>query len=637
MFKEIIELGKRLESEGELVPTGFYSYSQPIKWVVHILSTFPLKCYISEEDIKKPRPMSGRRNRTDLAHPIVDEAGYVLGTVHKKGGGEDEDAEKKQTAYKLLLEKIIQSIDDDNELRQAVLTIKEILQEKILKSDARFSDVLSKDWVSFVLEYGQLAGTHLFEHPAIKAFWVNELQENSEKTKNRAYQIKGVCSICGKVRVLTKRIPGIKLFKTNPLHSYNKDSFVSFFTGREIYKKSHLGQCLLCGDTIARTTNYLRASPLHHKIIVQVYKDANKKKTDMDSAKNQLGLFWLKDEQPVKAGEAILDPAELLKNVSLVMDRTDPAGKKAPPPDLMQLDNMLSTPWTGRDASVNIANNAFYLLTLSPNKGRIAVRDWLDISLDKLQQNLKTFLDAQRIIDPVGKERRCFGIPEILKAVEASNISKEEYKAVEIGNPNISRQLLRTAYLGEPPPSVLLEAAVMCMRNPKIFDDKKRTTHHVLMATLKMLLTHKKEGMKEMETLDTKRNTIGYLCGQLLSILEEAQLRAARWRINTTLVERFYGSASSAPMSVFGTLVRRATTDHFSKIRKQQLGYKDLEARIESVTTAIDQTGGYPKTLSLKEQAEFSLGFYHQRAKFSENRNINKQNDKKEEGSNEQQ
>ena len=433
----------------------------------------------------------------------------------------------------------------------------------------------------------------------------------------------GVCSICGQYQQMAKKIPvWVKLFKPAPLHSYNKDAFVSYIEGVQVFEeKAHLGQCAICGDAIARTLNYLTGDALHCKIITQDRRDG---KLNADSARNQFALFWLKDEQPMKIGETTLDPAELLRNVSFVMSRPDSVDNNAPPPDLMQLENMLNVPWTGRDASVNIADNAFYLLILSPNKGRIAVRDWIHISLNNLQQNLKIFLDSQRIVNPSGTEKRCFGIPEILKAMEASNISKEQYKAVEIGNPNISRQLLRTAYLGEPPPPVLLEAAVMCMRNMKIFEKPK--TQHILMATLKMLLTYRKEGMKEMETLDTNRNIVGYLCGKLLSILEEAQLRAARWKINTTLVERFYGSASSAPVSVFGTLVRRTTTDHFPKIRKQQLGYVELEGLIESVEKAIDQEGGYPKTLSLEGQAEFSLGFYHQRAKFSEERAIKKQN-----------
>lgn len=634
MFKEIIELGRRLEASDILPPPGFYYYGQPIKWVVHLWLEDSGKIHLDNSEIDKPRPFCGRTSGIE-AHPCVDEAGYVFGIAKQKGGSSDKKAKDKHKKFIGLLQKVSQSplVKDEN-LKSAIGIVHSKLCSKAIEKNDSFNNILNKDWVSFVFDDGPYADKHLFQHPEIQQFWQEELKERTRQDTDTGKAKMGVCSICGQYQQMAKKIPvWVKLFKPAPLHSYNKDAFVSYIEGVQVFEeKAHLGQCAICGDAIARTLNYLTGDELHYKIITQDRRDG---KLNTDSARNQFALFWLKDEQPVQIGETTLDPAELLKNVSLIMDRPDLADKNAPPPDLIQLDNMLSTPWTGRDASVNIADNAFYLLILSPNKGRIAVRDWLNISLDKLQQNLKAFLDAQRIIGPDGKEKLCFGIPEILKAVKASNISKEPYKATEIGNPNISRQLLRTAYLGELPPTVLLEAAVMCMRNPKIFDEKKKTTQHILMATLKMLLTYRKEGMKEMEILDTNRNTIGYLCGRLLSILEEAQLRAARWKINTTLVERFYGSASSAPVSVFGTLVRRATTDHFPKIRKQQLGYVALEELMESVEKAIDQEDGYPKTLSLAGQAEFSLGFYHQRAKFSEERAIRKQNKNKEE-SNEQ-
>ncbi|MEW6054737.1 MAG: type I-C CRISPR-associated protein Cas8c/Csd1 [Nitrospirota bacterium] len=632
MFKEIIELGKRLETEGKLPPPGFYYYGQPIKWKIHLRHCHPNFVYVEEIPLDKPRPFCGRTSRVE-AHPCVDEAGYVLHVAKQRGGGNDDKVKEKHKEFVRLLRKAYRSpLIKGKELKSAVWIAQSKQWRRLVSQQVKSKNILNKDWVAIVFNDGPFEDTSLYELPDMQQFWQKELRERTRQDTETGKAKMGVCSICGEYQQMAKKIPvWVKLFKPAPLHSYNKDSFVSYIEGIQVFEgKAHLGQCVICGDTIARTLNYLTGNILHYKIIAQ---DRHKGKLITDSAQNQFALFWLKDKQFIKAGETILDPSELLRNVSSVMDRSE---KNTPPPDTKQLENMLTVPWTGRDASVNIADNAFYLLILSPNKGRIAVRDWLDISLDKLQQNLKAFLDAQRIIDPDGKEKRCFGIPEILKAVEASNISKEPHKVVEIGNPNVSCQLLRTAYLGESPPSVLLESAVMCMRNPKIFDEKKKTTRHILMATLKMLLTHKKEGMKEMETLDTNRKAIGHLCGRLLSILEEAQLRAARWKINTTLVERFYGSASSAPASVFGTLVRRATTDHFPKIRKQQLGYKDLEAQIESVETAIDQAGGYPKTLSLKEQAEFSLGFYHQRAKFNEKRKVNKQNDKKEE-SNEQQ
>lgn len=617
MFKEIIELGRRLETNNKLPPPGFYYYGQPIKRIVHLWLKDSSKIHLENCESDKARPFCGRTSGIE-AHPCVDEAGYVFGIAKQKGGGIDKKATEKHKIFLELLQKACQSpLIKDDELRLVIKIVHSKLLNKEIENTFSLNDILNKEWVSFVFDDSTFTNKHLFEHPEMQQFWQEELKERTRQDTDTGKAKMGVCSICGQYQQMSKKIPvWIKLFKPAPLHSYNKDAFVSYIDGVQVFEgKAHLGQCTICGDTVARTLNYLTGNKLYCKIITQDRKDG---KLNTDSARNQFALFWLKDEHPIRVGETTIDPAELLINVSLIISRADSTEKDSPPPDLMQLENMLNTPWTGRDASVNIANNAFYILILSPNKGRIAVRDWLSISLDKLQQNLKSFLDAQRIINPDGKEKRCFGIPAILKAIEASNISKPPYKAVEIANPNISRQLLRTAYLGESPPPALLEAAVMCMRNTKIFE--KRDTQHVVMAALKMFLTHKKEGMKEMEMLDTNRNTTGYLCGKLLSILEEAQLRAARWKINTTLVERFYGAASSAPVSVFGTLVRRATTDHFPKIRKQQLGYKDLEALMESVQSTIDESGGYPKTLSLEGQAEFSLGFYHQRAKFSENR-----------------
>ncbi len=627
MFKEIIELGRKLEKEKKLPFTGFYYYKQPIRWVVHLWFKNPEKIYLENSQINIPRPFCGRTSKIE-AHPCIDEAGYVFGVTEQKGGGSDSKAQDKHVEFIKLLKKVCCFVKD-KELKSAIDIVYSKLYSKEIENDRNFKNILNKDWVSFVFEDGTFAGRQLFEHPEIKQFWQEELKERTRQNTETGKAKAGECSICGKHQQMAKKIPvWVRLFKPIPLHSYNKDAFVSYIEGVQVFEeKAHLGQCIICGDIIARTLNYLRDNELHYKIISQDRRDG---KLNTDSTLNQFAFLWLKDEQPIKMGETIVNPTELLGNLSFpLISDTELVGKNIPTPDLKQLENMLSIPWTGNSASINIADNAFYLFVLSPNKGRISVRDWIDISLDKLQKNLKLFIDSQKIISPTGIEPTSFGIPDILKSIEASNISKPYYKEIEISNPNISRQLLRTAYLGESPPSALLEAAVMCMRNMKIFE--KPDKQQVLMATLKMYLTYKKEGMKEMETLDTNRNTVGYLCGRLLSILEEAQLRAARWKINTTLVERFYGSASSAPVSVFGTLIRRTTTDHFPKIRKQQLGYKELEGLMESVEKAIDQTGGYPKTLSLQEQGEFSLGFYHQRAKFNEKRANKKQNEYKEE------
>ena len=112
-----------------------------------------------------------------------------------------------------------------------------------------------------------------------------------------------------------------------------------------------------------------------------------------------------------------------------------------------------------------------------------------------------------------------------------------------------------------------------------------------------------------MQSLDTQRKSPGYLSGRLLAILEEAQKRAQGHNINRTIVEKFYGAASTAPAATFGMLVRTATVSHLQKAGS-------LNPLFEEVLSALDDVGGFPKTLTLEEQAEFALGFYHQRANF---------------------
>jgi len=121
-----------------------------------------------------------------------------------------------------------------------------------------------------------------------------------------------------------------------------------------------------------------------------------------------------------------------------------------------------------------------------------------------------------------------------------------------------------------------------------------------------------------MQTLDEAHTTQPYLCGRLLAILERIQERAA-WpkRLNTTLVDRAYGTASSAPASMFGKLLRGAEVGHLPRIRKQNLGTYDwLKRELEEVHEQLRIVGGFPRTLPMQDQAEFALGFYCQRAHF---------------------
>lgn len=94
-----------------------------------------------------------------------------------------------------------------------------------------------------------------------------------------------------------------------------------------------------------------------------------------------------------------------------------------------------------------------------------------------------------------------------------------------------------------------------------------------------------------------------------LAELEQAQRLAVNPQ--ATLVDRYFGAASSAPATVFGPLMRTLQA-HLGKLRKTREGaYHGIQQRIEEI---LEHLAEFPKTLALKDQALFGLGYYHQRA-----------------------
>jgi CRISPR-associated protein Csd1 len=96
-----------------------------------------------------------------------------------------------------------------------------------------------------------------------------------------------------------------------------------------------------------------------------------------------------------------------------------------------------------------------------------------------------------------------------------------------------------------------------------------------------------------------------------LAVLEALQ-RAAVPGTKATITDRFYGTASSAPASVFPRLLRGAQA-HLAKLRKQAPAtHEAFQQRLEGILGGVRNC--YPRLLHLQQQGKFSLGYYHQRA-----------------------
>ena len=112
-------------------------------------------------------------------------------------------------------------------------------------------------------------------------------------------------------------------------------------------------------------------------------------------------------------------------------------------------------------------------------------------------------------------------------------------------------------------------------------------------------------------SLNEDNGNRGYVLGRLFAALEKAQQDALGQQINATIRDRYIGSASATPARVFPQLLK-LTQHHISKA---EYGGR-TERAIESIMSKIDSSEGFPATLSLSEQGQFYIGYYHQKAAF---------------------
>jgi CRISPR-associated protein Csd1 len=257
---------------------------------------------------------------------------------------------------------------------------------------------------------------------------------------------------------------------------------------------------------------------------------------------------------------------------------------------------------SGRAASTDLDVTAFYALALGASGSRAAVLDWIDTTVGEAKRRLGRYFALQEIVDIDGSAGEPLPIRPLAGAGE-----RNPWK--DTPPSSVPSALLRLALGGDPLPMDLLFQAVRRNRAEQGVSRERA-------ALIKMVLGSRAEvqegGTDAMTELDVANQEPAYLCGRLLAVLDAIQRRALN-NPNTTIVDRFYGAASSAPASVFGTLLHGAQA-HLGKLRKDpktQVAHAALERRLEEVMEPLPT---FPKTLTLQQQGLFALGFYHQRA-----------------------
>ena len=241
----------------------------------------------------------------------------------------------------------------------------------------------------------------------------------------------------------------------------------------------------------------------------------------------------------------------------------------------------------------------FHVLGLAPNAARISIRFWETANALDLGKRIKQhFIDLE--IVHADYEPRYLSLFRLLTGVALLN------KADNIP-PNLGGEVMRAVIEGLPYPVQLLNLAVIrCRAEQK----PTRARAAAIKAVLNRLIRSRNTVEQEfLPMLDPTNTHPAYRLGRLFATLEKIQEEASPG-LNATIRDRYYGAASSAPVSVFTTLLR-LKNHHLGKLNPGRA--TQMEKLIGEI---LGEVPDFPRLLSLPDQGRFALGYYHQRQAF---------------------
>lgn len=395
----------------------------------------------------------------------------------------------------------------------------------------------------------RVGGVIPIDLPAVQAFWATENDPAAQEAPTMQ------CIVCGQARPVLERlqgkikgIPGGQTSGTSII-SANADAFASYGLKASLIAPT----CASCGERFTKAANELISEEASRIVLG-----------------NAVFIFWTR--RPVK--------------FSFRSFMSDPKSE--------DVHALIESVRTGK-VMPEIDNELFYASGLSASGGRAVVRDYVNTTVGEVRRHLARWFARQEIVGLWGEPPLHLGLYAL--AVATVRESKDL-------SPPTPRALLRTAMVGTPLPMGLLYEAVRRNR-------AEQSVIRQRAALIKLVLISR--GSLEEDTmvaLEKSGTNTAYNCGRLLAVLERAQDLAVPG-LNAGIVDRFYGTASSAPASVFGRLMR-GVQPHLSKLERDMPGaYGALQQELEAILKSMDV---FPRTLTLQEQGLFALGYYHQRA-----------------------
>lgn len=243
----------------------------------------------------------------------------------------------------------------------------------------------------------------------------------------------------------------------------------------------------------------------------------------------------------------------------------------------------------------------FYILALAPNAARLSVRFFYMNSFGKILQNIAEHYERLSIVKPAWAEQDYLGIRDMLN--ETVNQKSKDKTPIS----NMSSLVLQAILSGSRYPASLYTDTLIRIRaeNGKITWGRAAIIKAYLNRNYGWKKGERFMGLKE-ECTDT-----AYVLGRLFSLLEAIQ-KEANPSITTTIRDRYFNSACATPASVFPVLIKLKNS-HIKKLERDKGGAKIYYEK--QLTDIMGRLEEFPKRLSLEQQGQFTLGYYHQQQK----------------------
>jgi len=478
---------------------------------------------------------------------LWDNSGYVLGADNKENPGRCRQAFEKFREFHHEI-----GIKPGDEGMAAVLRFLDSWQPEDAPELPHWDDIAGMNLV-FRLDR-DLQFIH--ERPAIQDAWLDHHRKNTTG-------VVATCLVSGAKKPIARLHPDIKgvrgaQVKGAAIVSFNLSAFKSY--GKDQNFNAPVSEDI--------TFNYTTA--LNHLLRFE-----SRQRVQIGDATT---VFWTERESPVEGF------------MRMILSPQDDSG------DLKEVRDFLEAVRDGKKLPENIddADMKFYILGLSPNASRLSVRFWHVSTVGDIVSKIDQHFKDLSIIKSYNNDPEFPAMWQLLRETAVQRKSENI-------SPLLAGAVMRSILTGSEYPQSLLTAIVTRIR-------ADQTLNYLRAAIIKACITRRNRiNNKIMEVgmaLNSETTDIGYRLGRLFALLEKAQSDAIPGA-NTTIKDRFFGSASATPRTVFPQLMRLAQ----HHIQKSEFG-RVTDRSIEKV---MDGIGEFPAHLNLEEQGMFALGYYHQR------------------------